>query len=154
MNLRLLTLLAAAVLLAGCATFTESEVAHFRQRGIPPDLLSKLTHRRSLLPEELIELKRAGVTDEQLLRHLDRAGVGYLVTRSDVLRLRKAGISARVIDALLRESDRLAARLTEPPDYGYASPYYGFYDPWYPEFYGGWTVGVGSSFGHHRHYRR
>ena len=72
--------------------------------------------------------------DEQVVRHLEDAGVNYVVTRSDTVRLRNARVSARVIDSLLKASDRFAARASyQPDDDGW---YYG--DPWAPYFYGDW----------------
>ena len=139
-------LLALALVLAGCSTFTDAELAQIRQRGLRPELLAKLERRRALEPEDLIELKRAGVADEQVVKHLNDVGVSYVATRGDVMRLRKARVSARVIDSLLRASERFAARESyQPYDDGW---YFG--DPWAPYFYGGWQVGYGYS-GHGRH---
>ena len=142
-------LLALALCLAGCATFTDAELAQIRQRGLRPELLSKLEHRGSLNPDEIIELKRAGLPDEQVVRHLEKVGVNYVVTRSDISQLRKARVSQRVIDSLLIASELFAARLS------YRSYDDGWYynDPWGPSFYGDWQIGYGISTrgGHHDH---
>ena len=143
-------LLALALVLAGCATFTDAELAQIRQRGLRPELLAKLEHRGLLEPGDIIELRRAGVPDEQVVRQLEDAGVNYVVTRSDTVRLRNARVSARVIDSLLKASDRFAARASyQPDDDGW---YYG--DPWGPYFYGDWQMGYGYSVhgGHHGHH--
>ena len=138
--------LALALVLAGCATFTPAELAQIRQRGLRPELLAKLEHRGVLDPGDIIELKRAGVPDGQVVRHLENAGVNYVVTRSDTVRLRKARVSARVIDSLLNASERFAMRETyQPYDDGW---YYG--DLWAPYFYGDWQIGYGH-FGHGGH---
>ena len=146
-------LLALALCLAGCATFTDAELAQIRQRGLRPELLAKLEHRRALDPGDIIELKRAGVPDDQVVRHLEHVGVNYVVTRSDTVQLRKARVSPRVIDALLKASERFAARESyHPYDDGW---YYG--DPWAPYFYGDWQIGYGhlghgGHRGHHEHH--
>ena len=139
-------LLALALCLAGCATFTDAELAQIRQRGLRPELLAKLEHRRALDPGDIIELKRAGVPDEQVVRHLENVGVNYVITRSDTVQLRKARVSPRVIDSLLKASELFAARESyHPYDDGW---YYG--DPWAPYFYGDWQIGYGH-LGHGAH---
>ena len=142
-------LLALALCLAGCATFTDAELAQIRQRGLRPELLSKLEHRGPLNPDEIVELKRAGLPDEQVVRHLEKVGVNYVVTRSDISQLRKARVSQRVIDSVLDASELFAARLS------YRSYDDGWYynDPWGPNFYGDWQIGYGIStrIGHGRH---
>ena len=145
-------LLALALVLTGCSTFTDAELAQIRQHDLRPELLAKLERRRTLEPEEVIELRRAGIPDAQVEKQLNDVGVNYIATREDAVRLRKAGVSARVIDALLRASERFAARQSapEPYDDGW---YYG--DPWGPGFYGDWSVGFGGQFhSHHGHRHR
>ena len=140
-------LLALALALAGCATFTDAELAQIRQRGLRPEVLSKLEHRGFLDTDDLIELRRTGVPDEQVVRHLENAGVNYVATRSDAARLRKARVSQRVIDSFLNASERFAMRAGfQQDDDGWF-----FADPWYPYFYGSWQVGYGS-FGHDGHH--
>ena len=140
-------LLALALVLTGCSTFTDAELAQIRQHNLQPELLAKLERRRTLEPEDLIELRRAGISDAQAEKQLNDVGVDYVATREDAVRLRKAGVSARVIDALLRASDRFAARQSSP-DYYDDGWYYG--DPWGPAFYGDWSVGFGGR--HHSHH--
>ena len=140
-------LLALALVLTGCSTFTDAELAQIRQHNLRPELLAKLERRRTLEPEDLIELKRAGISDAQVEKQLNDVGVNYIATREDAVRLRKAGVSARVIDSLLRASERFAARQSSP-DYYDDGWYYG--DPWGPAFYGDWSVGFGGR--HHSHH--
>jgi hypothetical protein len=142
-------LLALALVLAGCSTFNETELAQIRQRGLHPELLAKMESRRALDPQDVIDLRRAGVRDELVVKQLNDVGVNYLVTRQDAARLRKARVSARVIEAMLRASERFAARAAyDPYDDGW---YYG--SSWSPFFYSGWGIGV-SHYGRghdHRH---
>jgi hypothetical protein len=141
MNSRLFLPLALACAMAGCATYSDAELAQIRAHGLRPALVGALEHRDPLLPDALIELKRAGMSDEQIIRHLDKAGVDYVVTRDDVLRLRRAGLRPAVIDALLLASNRFAARHSYS-DYEDA----GVYDPLAPRFYGDWAFGFGAGF--------
>ncbi len=142
--------LALALVLTGCSTFTDAELAQIRRHDLRPALLAKLERRRPLEPEDLIELKRAGVSDAQVEKHLNDVGVNYVVTRGDAVQLRKARVSPHVIDTLLRASERFAGRRYELPyENGW---YYG--DPWGPGFYGDWSIGYerfgrGWHDGHH-----
>jgi len=142
-------LLALALALTGCSTFNDAELAQIRQRNLHPELLAKMESRRALDPQDLIDLKRAGVRDELVVKHLEDVGVNYVATREDVARLRKARVSARVIDSMLHESERFAGRSFDGP---YNSGWY-YGDPWAPYFYPGWGFGI-SSYGyggHHGH---
>ena len=141
-------LLALALVLTGCSTFTDAELAQIRQRGLRPELLAKLEHRRALDPDDLITLKRAGVADEQVVKHLEDVGVNYVATRNDVVRLRKAGVRARVIDELLRASDHFAAQESyRPYEDGWFYP-----SPWVAGFYSDYTLGFhGHAHGHRHH---
>ena len=142
-------LLALALVLAGCSTFNETELAQIRQRGLRPELLEKLEHRRALEPGDLIELRRAGVADELVVRHLEDVGIDYLVARSDAARLRSARVSPRVLDAQLRASERFARSKSYDSydDGGYYS------DPWAPQLYSDWSVGFSVPL-HGHHHRR
>ena len=143
-------LLALALVLAGCSTFNDTELAQIRQRGLRPELLGKLEHRRALEPDDLIELRRAGVADELVVRHLEDVGIDYLVPRSDAARLRAARVNPRVLDALLHASERFARQKSSDP---YDDGWY-YSDPWAPQFYGDWTIGFSAPLhGHHHHGR-
>jgi hypothetical protein len=137
----LVLLLIVALLTAGCSTFDRRELGYLQQRGVSAEVLAKLDRGRPITPSDAIELRSRGVPDSFVLRHLYADGLNQIVTRSDAVRMRRAGVSALVIDAFLRESDRFA--------WGYAQReevhYYGtsFEDPWAPGYYDGWGVGVG-----------
>ena len=139
-------LLVLALALAGCSTFNDAELAQIRQRDLRPELLTKMERRRAVDPEDVIELKRAGVSDDLVVKHLNDVGVNYVVTREDAVRLRKAGVRAWVIDSVLRASERFAARNYDSP---YDDGYY-YDEPWSPYVYGGWGIGISSyGYGHH-----
>ncbi|HEX8313318.1 MAG TPA: hypothetical protein VF614_18475 [Chthoniobacteraceae bacterium] len=129
----------ACIVLTSCATFTRTELQTLGQRGVPAQLVARLDERRPLTPPELVDLTRGGVPDRYIARHLEGRGVDYVVTRPDIVRLRKAGVRALVVDTLLRESDRFAAGYaTRESVYYHGNGYEG--DPWYDS---GWGLGVG-----------
>ena len=137
------------LLLGGCAVYDENEIAQFHRLGVPPALLAKLEHRRALLPEDLIALRRLRAPDNLVIRHLNDVGVDYLITRTDVLRLRKADVRRGVIEALLVASERFAIGKLDTTDY---DPWV-FDDPWFwPGAYGGLSFGYDSRSGHGGHH--
>ena len=136
------------LILGGCAVYDQNEIAQFRRLGVPPALLAKLEHRRALLPDDLIALRRLRVPDNLVIRHLNEVGVDYVLTRADVLRLRKADVRPRVIEALLFASERFAVRRLDTTDY---DPWV-FDDPWFwPGAYGGLSFDYYSRSGHEGH---
>lgn len=130
------SLLAAVLLLAGCATQTKEQIAEARAAGISPTLAQKLERGRSLSPEDLIELRRRRVSDTITLRQIERAGMNYPVDKDITRKLRKAGVSEAVIAAAADAGERYDAQYRHPyasPWYGpYGYPYYGYpSDPFY-----------------------
>ena len=75
----------------------------------------KLERGTPLTPPDIITLSRRGVPDRFVLRHLEDNGVNYLVNRADITRMRKAGVSAAVIDELIEQCERFARLYSEPP---------------------------------------
>lgn len=142
----LLAAFAASLLLAGCASFSKTELAQIRQRGVQPAVVAKLEHGHPLKPAEVIELSRRSVPDVLIIRQIDDTGLDYILAKNDVTSLRAARVSPPVIDALMAESDRFARNYA--PGFGphYASPYddviYGS-DPY--RYTGDATDGVGFS---------
>ena len=56
----------------------------------------------AVTPEELVELSKAGLGEEVLLALIDTSGIPVVVDAAEALRLRKAGLSNRVIAAAVR----------------------------------------------------
>ena len=135
MKTALAALLAAALLLAGCATQTKEQLAAVRASGVSAALVHKLERWRSLSPEDLIELKRHRVNDAIALRQLDLVGVDYVVDKSILKQLRNAGVSQTVIAAVI-----LAGRRFEEQFQHYPSAWHGAWGyPYDPFFYDlGW----------------
>ena len=98
----------AALLFVGCATFDRREMALIRQSGAPRNVVQKIERGDSISPSDIIALSRSGVPDSLIIRYLEDDGVDYLVTRADVLSMRRAGVRAQVIDTLVTEGDRFA----------------------------------------------
>ena len=137
--------IAAAVLLAGCATQTKEQLAAVRAARVAPATVQKLEHRGILTPPDLIELKKRGVDDGVALRQIDRVGVDYVLGKKDVKALRDNKVSEAVVQATASASRRFLYRYYEPyPYYGYG----GWGGPWgawgypYDSYYGpGWPYG-------------
>ena len=129
-------LLAAALLLAGCATQTKEQLAAVRASGVSASVVRKLDHWGSLSPEDLIELKRRHVNDGIALRQLDRVGVDYVVDKSILRQLRTAGVSHTIIAALILAGKRFEEQFQRP----YFSAWHGAWGyPYDPFFYDlGW----------------
>ena len=143
-------LFAFALLVAGCATHSKSTIAAVRAAGVEEGTVRKLEHHGVLLPNDLIELKKRGVSDAVPLRQLDEVGVDYLVQRDDLRKLRSAGVARVVSDALIDASDRFwRERRAQAYYYGYGEPYPGYYGGpwWWPEV----TLGYAWGWGHGGH---
>ena len=126
-----LILIVALAGLAGCSTFTPKEMTYLRSAGIPPYTMAKLERGRPLTPSEIISLHSRGIPESYLLRHIDDHEVDYLVTRTDLTRMRKAGVSTAVIDAVIAESEDFAEDYTRTTGVMvYDDPWY--FDPMYP----------------------
>jgi len=143
--------------LAGCATFTDSELGQIRHSGVSPAVVGKFEQGRVLTPPEIIELTRRGVADDLIVRQIHEASVDYILTRNDIKELEAARVSRPVMDALIAESSDFAASHAPPgPPHAYAAypgypayPYYDYYGayPYYnPYPYG--TVVVGGGYWH------
>jgi hypothetical protein len=155
----ILASLSLLVLISGCATFSDSELAQIRQHGVAPAIVGKMEDGRVLTPSEVIELTRRGVPDDFIIRQIDDAGVDYVLNRNDVKKLRSAHVSQPVIDALQAQSDEFASHYSSPghvhayaayPPYPY-DYYYGGYPYYYP--YGDVVVDVHGGCWGHRHCR-
>lgn len=159
--------LAAILMLAGCSVHSDEQIAAVRAAGVSRPTVQKLEHRGVLAPEDLIELERRGVTDTVALRQLNRVGVDYVAQRDDLAKLRKAGVSPAVREALARASGRFVYERYRPfvgpdiyyyDDWGYA-PGYPYFSPYnfvgvgYSGWYGarGYGYGYGHRHDHHSH---
>src|SRR6202000_539931 len=58
MRFRYLPFLLAIVTLSACATFDQSQLTQIRSQGVPPEIVSRLSHNRPLPPPEGILVSR------------------------------------------------------------------------------------------------
>ena len=133
-------ILAAALLLSGCATQTKEQLAAVRGAGVSAALVHKLERWGTLSPADIIELKRRHVNDAVTLRQLDRTGVDYVVDKDILKQLRKAGVSEGVVAAAILAGRRFEDQFRHPygphPGAGWYGPRGYPYDPFYYDL--GW----------------
>jgi hypothetical protein len=58
--------------------------------------------------EDILELKRAGLSDELILKKVRSENVNYHLTTVDVVELRAAGVSEAILEAMLRSGQAAA----------------------------------------------
>jgi hypothetical protein len=159
--------LTAVVALSGCAIHSKEEMAAVRSAGVSPRTVARLDSHAPISPEDVIELRRHRVSDAVPLRHLDRVGVDYVVTKDDIKAMRAARVSQDVTEAVTDASrrfvsDRYAPRRNWYWDVGYLDPYPYYYWPSVSYGYGGgYGYGYGRGYynsgykwrggGHHHH---
>jgi predicted ATPase with chaperone activity len=124
MRLALLApLLIATLLLGGCITFKEEELAKIRSRNLSPEVYAKLRDRECVTPDDIVEMWHKRVPEPFILRQIDRIGCDYQLKKSDLAMLRHEGVTEEIIDAMLAASNRFATRFM-PPDYYEANDVY------------------------------
>jgi hypothetical protein len=130
--LRSLSFLAALALLgslAGCATSAQmqSDLNTLADNGVPPALYRKAQQGVILDLPDVATLARRNVPDDITLRLLQRTRATYTLAVQDVERLKKAGVSDRVINYLLATPQLYPRVEYVPAPYGWYGP--GWYDP-------------------------
>lgn len=149
----LLPLVAALFALAGCAVLEKPEMDAVRRSGVEPYLVDKMRHADPLGPGEIVALSRARVGDDIIVRYVSRTGIRFALTKETAERMRRSGVSARVLRVVSYESHAYVADYTAsraiiaadylyPYDYGYPYPY---------SYGGGFYVGGGGYHHHHWH---
>lgn len=100
--------------------------------------------------DDVMALARDSVSDEVIISQIKATNAYFQLTTADILRLKKAGVSEKVIDAMIKTAEptksgrRLRRYSYNPGYYPYTGYYYGY--PWYSSYY------LGLSFGHPYHY--
>ena len=145
-----LALLSAVLLLAGCATHSDGQIAAVRAAGVSPRTVDRLADDRVIYPEDIIELRRHRVSDAVPIRHLREVGVDYVPQRNDLRRMRSANVHPDVIDETIIAGQRFVSDrydrsnvswgLSFPLFWGY--PYYGY------------GYGYGGYYSRHHHHHR
>lgn len=131
--------LSTALAFSSCATFDQTQLAQMRSCGVPPPLVDKLAHGRSITPPEVVVLTRHGVPEPTLISYIHDTGLNYVFTRSDARYLHHARVGDAVIDALASESGDFASDYAVAPRrYSVGVGYRGGSHRVYREPYGGW----------------
>ena len=134
--------------LTACSTLTQNDRYMLQEHHVSPGLYQKMVYSDPISLGDIIELSQKGVPSDFIIHYLYDTGTAYRIGSGEVSRLKKAGVSQRVIDYLLS----VPQRYVQPypyPYYPYAPGYYGGPYPYYPYGYGP-TVIVGGG-GYYRH---
>ena len=105
-----------ALLLGGCETFKEEELAVIRGHKVSPATYGKMKERHPVTPDEIVELTARRVPDQLIVKQIDRVGIDYALRKSEVAQLERAGVSRAVMEALYAASTRFVTRYA-PPEY-------------------------------------
>jgi len=135
----------------GCMT---DYYAHHERRQV--------VERDSLAPppmtvDDVIALAQDSVSDQVILDQIKATGARFQLSNNDIRDLRKNGVSAKVISAMIKtgtepattgnRSARYSAVYAYPDYYWY--PYPAYYDPWYSPVYLGFSFRSGFHGGYH-----
>ena len=145
---RLAFLAASSVLFASCA-LTSRERATLQAHAVPPGLYTRMTHGDWLSPGDVVVLSQRGVPSALIIRYMDLNDCVYRLQKTDVARLRTAGVPHDVIAYMLSTGyHRPGSRVVYGVGYGYP---YGWGYPGYwddPFWYGGWGWQWDGGWGH------
>jgi hypothetical protein len=103
--------------------------------------------------DDVIAMAKDSVGDDVILAQIKATHTYYRLTSNDIRDLKKAGVSDRVINAMIKTADEAKGpneqvnRSRYSNYYWYTSPY--FYDPWYSPVY----FGLSFRGGHYGGYR-
>src|ERR1700683_2831537 len=100
MKIRLLLLVAATRLLAGCGLSDQqkADYASVQRSGVSSAIYDKMVHGDPLSVNDVISLSQARVSDSVIVRYIRDQGTVYALNGEDFDRLHRAGVSPSVID--------------------------------------------------------
>lgn len=78
---------------------------------------------------EVISMSKAGLWDEEIIRHIEASGSVFRLGADDVVRLRNEGVSDRVINYMLETYTRAAVAEQHRRDFYFYGGYY--HCPWH-----------------------
>jgi hypothetical protein len=135
---RLLLLVAATCLLAGCGLSDQqkADYASVQRTGVSSAIYDKMVHGDPLSIGDIISLSQARVSDGVIVRYIRDQGTVYALNGQDIDRLHQGGVSPSVIDFMVHTG--------YPPPYGPYGPGPYFYPP--PV-----AIGIGFGGGGHWH---
>jgi len=130
---RLLLLLLIPILLAGCASLGRQDRQVLVEHGVPQPLIEKMVSGDPLYLRDIIVLSQCSVPSDLIIHYIDVTDTAYRLGKSDINRLRSAGVSDDVISYMLSTS---APPTYSPGPYPAPPPYPYPYYP-YNYYYGG-----------------
>jgi hypothetical protein len=104
MKPRILFLIAATCLLAGCGLSDQqkADYASVQRSGVSPAIYDKMEHGDPLSINDIISLSQAHVSDGVIVRYIRDQGTIYALNGEDFDHLHQAGVSPSVIDFMAR----------------------------------------------------
>ncbi len=104
MKQRILLLVAAVSLLAGCGLSDQqkADYASVQRSGVSPAIYDKMVHGDPLSVGDVIALSQARVSDGVIVRYIRDQGTVYALNGQDFDRLHQAGVSPSVVDYMAR----------------------------------------------------
>jgi hypothetical protein len=142
-SLRLLPVLLAALFLAGCGTVNQEDRAVLQAHAVPPDVFDKMLYGDPLSLDDVIVLSQRGVPPGLIIHYMYKVDTVYVLGKSDVKRLRAAGVNEQVIAYMLSTAPGYGPGGVPPP-YAYGAYPYGPYPYGYYGAYGGPVFFVGG----------
>ena len=149
--LRILPLLLIAILFAGCQTLSSRDRAILQAQNVPEDVYQKMVYGDPLSLNDVITLSHRAVPPGLIIHYMDETDTVYYLRKTDVNRLRSAGVSEDVVSYMLSTAPAYGPGGPAPyvgypypgPPYPYGPYPYGYYDG----IYGGPVVVVGGNYG-------
>jgi hypothetical protein len=131
--------------LTGCATdrAIERRLGELDRCGVTGPVRVKVAELEPLTAKDIITLSRDKVSDGTIVGHVRDAGTVYVLRTAQVEQLRKAGVSAEVVDYLMATPLLEARRRQQALEFRMwagTSPWY--YGPAYRYGYGGYGYGA------------
>ena len=156
MNLRRLLLLCLLpILLAGCETVTPRDRSILQAHEVPGYIFNKMNDAEPLSLSDVMTLSACQVPSGLIIKYMDKSDSVYRLRKTDVDKLRSAGVDDQVISYMLSTAAPYGGGgpYGGPGAYAPPAPYGGYPYPYYPYdyYYGpyaGPVVVVGG--GYHR----
>jgi hypothetical protein len=143
--------LVVSCLTTGCMTGYYAR--HERRQMVERDTLAP----PPMTVDDVIALAQDSVADEIILEQIKATHSWFQLTNNDIRDLKKNGVGAKVISAMIKSADEPKTRTTRSgyyspyyayPDY-YWYPYSSYYSGWYSPAYMGFSIGGGHYGGYH-----
>jgi hypothetical protein len=67
-----------------------------------PDTLNKIDQKKQLTKQDIINLKKSGLSDEQIIAQIKSTNSHFSLSAQEIIELKNEGVSQSVIDAMTR----------------------------------------------------